>query len=56
MSDETYSIFMILGAIASGAVLWLHFLRGRAMRRLLKSLRETNPELFQDDGELKKPE
>lgn len=53
MSDETYSIFMILGAIASGAVLWLQFLRARSMKRLLKSLRETNPDLFQDDKDKK---
>lgn len=56
MSDETYSIFMILGAIASGALLWIRFRQGRAIRRLLKSLRETNPELFEDDGKFKKSE
>ena len=56
MSDETYSIFMILSSIGYGAVLWVRFLQSRARRRLLRSLRETHPELFQDDGESRKPE
>jgi len=49
MSDETYSIFMILGSIAAGALLWVNIQRGRSMRKLLRSLKETNPDLFKDD-------
>jgi len=56
MSDETYSVFMMLGTIAAAALLWVRFRQGRAIRRLLRSLKETNPDLFEDNGELKKRE
>lgn len=47
---------MFLSIIASAAVLWIRFLQSRARRRLLQSLKKTHPELFRDDGELRKPE
>lgn len=44
MSDETYSIFAILGSLASIAVLWLRWRQGRAWKRILKSLTEEQRE------------
>lgn len=49
MSDGTYGIVMFLSILASGAVLWLRCLRVRAMRRLLRQIKEQNPELFRDE-------
>lgn len=49
MSDGTYGIIMFLSIIASGAVLWLRCLRVRAMKRLLRELREQHPEVFRDE-------
>jgi hypothetical protein len=40
MSDETYSIFAILGSLASIGVLWARWRQGRAWKRILASLTE----------------
>lgn len=44
MSDEAYSIFAILGSLASIAVLWLRWRQGRAWKRILESLTEEQRE------------
>ncbi|HUP63068.1 MAG TPA: hypothetical protein VNA69_21935 [Thermoanaerobaculia bacterium] len=41
MSDETYSIFAILGALAAAGTLWARAREARARRDLLKSLDES---------------
>jgi hypothetical protein len=38
MSDETYSLVMIVSSLALMAVLWLRFRQGRILRRLMRSL------------------
>jgi len=40
MSDETYSLIMALSALAYAVVLWLHFRRGRILRKLKRQLEE----------------
>jgi len=40
VSDETFSLFAILGSIASAAALYHLFRRGQALRRLQRSLEE----------------
>jgi hypothetical protein len=48
MSDETYSIFAILGSLASIAVLWLRWRQGRAWKRILESLTEEQKEKLRE--------
>ena len=38
MSDETYSLVMIVSALAYAAVLWLRARQGRILKRILRSL------------------
>jgi hypothetical protein len=40
MSDETYSLIMALSALCYAVVLWLHFKRGRILRKLKRQLEE----------------
>ena len=42
MSEETYALISALTVIAYAAVLWLRWRRGRILRRLLKSIEESN--------------
>ena len=44
MTDETYSIFAILGSLASIGVLWARWRQGRAWKRILESLTEEQKE------------
>ena len=38
MSDETYSLVMIVSSLALIAVLWLKFRQARILKRLMRSL------------------
>ena len=38
MSDETYSLVMIVSSLALIAVLWLKFRQARSLKRLMRSL------------------
>lgn len=44
MSDEAYSLFAILGALASAVVLYLRWRQGVILKRLLRSLTEEQRE------------
>lgn len=48
MTDETYSIFAILGSLASIGVLWCRMRQGRAWKRLLESLTEEQREKLRE--------
>jgi hypothetical protein len=48
VTDETYSIFAILGSLASIGVLWCRFRQGQAWKRLLKSLTEEQREALRE--------
>ncbi|HVR38285.1 MAG TPA: hypothetical protein VMU84_04265 [Thermoanaerobaculia bacterium] len=54
MSDEAFSLWMALTCLALIVVLWLQFSRARIMRRLLRSLEESEAkkkEASQSGGE-----
>jgi hypothetical protein len=52
MTDETFSLFAIAGAIAAGASLWFRFRRSQSLRRLEKML-ERDGIIVRSDGEVK---